>query len=109
MLGLSGCSSIDVSESAWTRCTVGGTVLVGATAVVAGLNLVTGVSLGLANSGLGCFLVYENMAARTENRLKAESEQNAPKATVSATDQPVNSGNAAFPVVPLFPALDSTD
>ncbi len=108
-LGLSACANMGGSEGAWTRCAVGGTALVGSTAVMAGMTVISGVTLGMANAGLGCFLVYENIATRTEKRHKAAAEENATKPTVSATQQTIDSSNAAFPVIPLFPSIESDD
>lgn len=102
LVGLSGCAAIEVSENAWTKCTLGGTALVGSLAVASGMHVVTGTTLGLANAGLGCFLVFENATVRTEKaakELRAQQEVNMPEPAFDGS-QP------AMPIIPIMPTLD---
>ena len=103
VLGLTGCSSITVSQNAWTTCTLAGTAIVGGVAIASGMHVITGATLGLANAGLGCFLVFENATVRTEK--KAALEREAQQAEVISAPQFDNT-QPAMPIIPILPTID---
>lgn len=103
LVGLSGCTSITVSENAWTKCTLGGTALVGSLAVASGMHVLTGATLGLANAGLGCFLVFENATVRTEKVAEKERAQQEVEVPTFDGSQP------AMPIIPIMPTLEDDE